>query len=156
VLFAGESIHALDAKNRVFVPKRFQEQLERDAQGSLRIVLTRGFDRCLFLFSAGAFAHVLERLRLQPFAGEELRVMQRLFFANTHETSLDASGRLVIPEKLRTYAGIASEVAMIGCADRAEIWERATWEAYEASRSAQFDALAAVLTGDASIRSPSG
>ena len=146
-MFFGESTHSLDAKHRVFVPKRFQEALERDEKGNLRVVLSRGFERCLFLFSSAGFEDVLCRLRLQPFGAEETRRMQRLFFANTHYATLDGSGRLVLPEKLRTFAGIAKEVVMVGVADRAEVWSKADWERYEEANEGDFDKLGELLWG---------
>ena len=106
-----------------------------------------GFERCLFLFSATGFQDVLRRLRLQPFGAEETRRMQRLFFANTHQATLDGSGRLVLPEKLRSFAGIEREVVMVGVADRAEIWDKAGWERYEATNGGDYDKLGELLWG---------
>ena len=119
-VFSGDSIHTLDPKNRVFVPKRFQEELGRDAEGVQVAVLTRGFEGCLFLFSEEGYAKVLQRLTTQPFGGAQLRTMQRLFFANVHETPLDSSGRVLLPEKLRKYAAIDKEVVMVGDDPRAD------------------------------------
>ena len=79
--------------------------------------------------------------------------MQRLFFANTHQCQLDASGRLVLPEKLRTLAGIDREVVMIGVADRAEIWDRAEWERFERENAGDFDELDVVLVGESETES---
>jgi len=151
-VFYGESTHSLDAKHRVFVPKRFQEVLGRDDRGNQAVVLTRGFERCLFLFSAAEFEAVRKRLRTAAFGGgAELRKMQRLFFSNTHVCVLDGSGRLVLPEKLRSYAGIRDEVVMVGCADRAEVWARTTWEEFERDHEGDFDALDGVLVEDESV-----
>ena len=147
-MFSGDSNHTLDAKHRVFVPKRFHEALGRDSEGHFTVILTRGFDGCLFLFSVEGFAEVRERLQTQPFGGQELRKMQRLFFANTHKCQLDASGRVVLPEKLRNFAGIEKDVAMVGVADRAEIWDRTQWERYEAENEGAFDDLDVVLVGN--------
>ncbi len=144
-MFSGESIHTLDPKNRVFVPKRFQDVLGRDGQGQRLAILTRGFERCIFLFSEPGFARVLERLQTQPFGGERLRKMQRLFFANVHPSSLDSSGRVLLPEKLRRHAGIEREVVMVGCADRGEIWDRGHWERFESENDGDFDQLDVVL-----------
>jgi len=147
-VFFGESNHTLDAKHRVFLPKRFHGALGRDDQGHLSVIVTRGFEHCLFLFSEAGFETVKRRLQTQSFAGAQLRKMQRLFFANTHLCQLDASGRLVLPEKLRTLAGIEREVVMVGVADRAEIWDRAAWERFESENSADFDDLDVVLVGE--------
>lgn len=146
-VFSGDSIHTLDPKNRVFVPKRFQEELGRDAEGVQVAVLTRGFEGCLFLFSEEGYAKVLQRLTTQPFGGAQLRTMQRLFFANVHETPLDSSGRVLLPEKLRKYAAIDKEVVMVGVADRAEIWNRVSWEKFESENDDHFDDLDVVLVG---------
>ena len=146
-VFTGDSIHTLDPKNRVFVPKRFQEQLGRDAEGQQVAVLTRGFEGCLFLFSKLGYDQVLQRLTTQPFGGAQLRTMQRLFFSNVHETPLDTSGRVLLPEKLRKFASIDKEVVMVGVADRAEIWDRARWEKFEAENDDHFDGLDVVLVG---------
>jgi MraZ protein len=150
-VFYGESTHSLDAKHRVFIPKRFLEVLGRDDQGNHSVVLTRGFERCLFLFSSAEFEAVRQRLRTKAFGGgSELRKMQRLFFSNTHVSLLDGSGRLVLPEKLRQYAGIQRDVVMIGCADRAEIWSQEEWQAFERQNEGDFDALDGVLVEDES------
>jgi MraZ protein len=146
-VFTGDSIHTLDPKNRVFVPKRFQEQLGRGPDGLQVAVLTRGFEGCLFLFSKEGYERVLARLTTQPFGGERLRTMQRLFFSNVHETPLDSSGRVLLPEKLRTYAGIDKEVVMVGVADRGEIWDRSRWEKFESENDDHFDDLDVVLVG---------
>jgi MraZ protein len=74
--------------------------------------------------------------------------MQRMFFANVHPTPLDGSGRILLPEKLRTLAGIQREVVMVGVADRAEIWDRARWEKFESDNDARFDELDVVLVGN--------
>jgi len=146
-VFTGDSIHTLDPKNRVFVPKRFQDLLERDEEGQLVAVLTRGFEGCLFLFTKKGYEQVLQRLTTQPFGGAQLRTMQRLFFSNVHVTPLDSSGRVLLPEKLRKYAEIDKEVVMVGVADRAEIWDRAKWEKFEAENDDHFDGLDVVLVG---------
>jgi MraZ protein len=147
-VFSGDSTHTLDPKNRVFVPKRFQDQLARDENGQQVAVLTRGFEGCLFLFSRAGYEKVLGRLETAPFGGPELRTMQRMFFANVHPTPLDGSGRILLPEKLRTLAGIQREVVMVGVADRAEIWDRARWEKFESDNDARFDELDVVLVGN--------
>ena len=149
-MFLSKSAHTVDAKGRVFVPKRFQEVLDRGAEGSLRVILTKGFEGCLFLFAESGFRKAALRLHTQAFSGEKLRRIQRLFFANTHKVQLDSSGRLLIPEELRRFAGLQREVMMIGSMERAEIWDKDAWTAFEEHSSAEFDELGSVLCGDGS------
>ena len=155
-MFLGESIHTLDAKSRLVVPKRFLAEFPEDQEGRRNAMLTRGFEGCLFLFPEQGFERALERMQLQAFGGAELRTMQRLFFANVHRSPVDGSGRLLLPEKLRRLAGIEKEVVMVGLADRAEIWDRAEWERFESENDGQFDQLDVVLVGGAGRRAPSG
>ena len=86
----------------------------------------------------------------QAFSGEKLRRIQRLFFANTHKVQLDSSGRLLIPEDLRRFAGLGREIMMIGSMERAEIWDKDAWTAFEERSSADFDELGGVLCSDGS------
>ncbi|HIG12621.1 MAG: division/cell wall cluster transcriptional repressor MraZ [bacterium] len=144
-MFFDSSEHTMDAKNRVFVPKRFQLAIPRDESGAQPIFLTRGLDGCLFLFSEPGFARALERLDTQAFTGKQQRRMQRLFFSNTTKLNLDASGRLLIPEKLCKQVGLEKDVVMVGVVHRAEIWPKDRWEALEAEMDGEFDSLDSVL-----------
>jgi MraZ protein len=146
-VFSGTSTHTLDAKGRLFLPKRVQEELDRDAEGKLGFVLTRGLEGCLFLFSRSGFESIQRGLALQPFGDAEMRTLQRMFFAHAYEGPLDANGRLLLPEKLRALAGIEREVAVVGVANRAEIWSRPAWEQFEIDHDADFQRLEHVFMG---------
>jgi MraZ protein len=158
-MWLGESKHSLDNKNRLFLPKRFQEGLERGAEGNLTAILTRGFEGCLFLFSTRGFQGVLERLNTQAFEGADARLMQRLFFSSSTALELDSACRLLVPEKLKSLVGIDKEVVMIGVIDRIEVWPAETWAALEAKHGNDFDRLDRVICGDtprASARNQDG
>jgi len=146
-MFCGDSRHTVDAKNRVFLPKRFQQDLELDQDGNRVAVLTRGLDGCLFLFTEEGLETALERMDTQAFAKADRRKLQRLFFSYTSRVTLDASGRLLLPEKLRTLAAIEREVVMIGVRERVEIWSAARWDLYESAYGEDFEDLENVLTG---------
>lgn len=146
-MFCGDSRHTVDAKNRVFLPKRFQQDLEFDRDGNRIAVLTRGLDGCLFLFTEQGLDNALERMDTQAFAEADHRKLQRLFFSYTSRVTLDASGRLLLPEKLRKLAAIEREVVMIGVRERVEIWSASRWDAYESAYGDDFEDLESVLTG---------
>lgn len=153
-MWLGESTHTLDGKHRVFVPKRFLGGLVRDNEGRTPVVLTRGFEGCLFLFSEGNWAEIVAGLNTRAFAGPEERKMQRLFFSKANYLHLDGSGRLLIPENLRSLVGIDREIEIVGAHDRLEIWPKAAWDAYCAENSGEFDRLDQVLRGPAAEQSP--
>jgi transcriptional regulator MraZ len=145
-MWLGMSTHTLDAKSRVFLPKRFQEGLDRDGEGNLTVIITRGFEDCLFLFSESGFQRALERLKTQAFEGEQERLMQRLFFSYIHPTQLDNAGRLLLPEALRKVAGIQSkEVVLLGLMDRIELWSKERWDEFHARHDGEFNRLDQVL-----------
>jgi MraZ protein len=155
-LFYDSSAHTMDSKNRVFVPKRFQQVLGRDAEGVMVAFLTRGLDGCLFLFSEEGFRRALDRLDTQPFTGKEQRTMQRRFFANTSRVQLDASGRLLVPEKLRARVGLKKDVVMVGVVHRAEIWPKEKWDEIEVDKDDDFDELLGVLIDHGPDGGPTG
>ena len=146
-MFFGDSSHTIDEKGRVFVPKRVQEGLSRGAEGALVAYLSRGQDACLSLFSEVGFQRALEELNTRVFSGEDVRGLKRVFFANTLRVELDASGRILIPEKLREGARLGKEIVMIGAGDRAEIWAKAAWEKYEAANLKNLDHIDRVFAG---------
>ena len=148
-MFEGQSTHVLDAKGRICIPKRIQEQLTRTEGGQLLCVVTRGFDGCLNLFAKETFDQVRSRLATDPFVTPRERRMQRLVFPNTVTAQLDSSGRLLIPEKLKRLAGLEREVVILGVADRAEIWNPERWERFEAEFEKEFDELDGALGGGA-------
>ena len=155
-MFLGESTHTLDAKSRIVVPRRFLLEFPEAEEGRRNAMLTRGFEGCLFLFPEQGFAKALERMQLQAFGGAELRKMQRLFFSNAHQTQIDGAGRMLVPEKLRALAGLARDVVLVGCADRAEIWSAEAWEKFNDEHDREFDRLDSVMLGDGTSRGGGG
>lgn len=149
-MFCGDSRHTVDPKSRVFVPKRFQQDLPLDPEGNRNAILTRGLDGCLFLFPESGLERALSRMDTEAFAKPAQRKLQRLFFSFTARVTLDASGRLLIPEKLRTLAGIEREVVMVGVVDRVEVWAADRWDQFEQDNANAFDELEDVLTGNGS------
>jgi MraZ protein len=144
-VFYGEYPLNLDAKFRVTVPKRVQDELGRDPAGPLVCFLTRGQDRCLDLFSEAGFQLALGGLDIAAFNGENQRAAQRVFFANTSRIELDAQGRVLIPEKLRTHLGADKEVVIVGVGDHAEIWAKDVWDRYHAQHEPILDSVDRVL-----------
>jgi MraZ protein len=117
----GEHEHALDDKNRLTLPAKLREQLGE------RVVVSRGLDGCLYVYSQPEWARLAERVgSLDPFS-REARTMQRWFFASGSDAELDKQGRMVIPATLLKTAGIGREVTVAGVYDHLEIWDRAAW-----------------------------
>ena len=140
----GKSTHSLDAKGRVFVPKRLQSHLPAGDDGQRLGMLSRGFDGCLALMSPEEFEREIARLETGLFAGPEGRRFQRIFFSTTFPVTLDKSGRLQIPKELRSLANLPEEssVELIGMRGRIEIWAAGLWKDEVESHSDEFDSMA--------------
>ena len=144
-MFIGTSVHSLDGKNRVFLPKRIQEFLTRNRDGALVVYLTAGQDRCMYLFSEAGWQAALAELKTGVFESADQRAAQRLFFANAARVELDGSGRLLIPDMLRKHAQIEKDVVVVGAQNRTEIWSRELWDEYARENGGVIDVLDKVM-----------
>jgi MraZ protein len=120
-MLLGDHEHTLDDKNRLTLPAKHREQLGAE------VVVTRGLDGCLAVYSRVAFEALAARVgTLDPFSGEA-RTMQRYFFTGAADTELDKQGRMVMPARLLEEVSIGRDVTVAGVFDHLEIWDRAAW-----------------------------
>ena len=139
-MFTGEYRHAVDGKGRVAVPSRFRTQLVGN------VVVARWLDSCLAIFPMEAWDELSAKVGSLPMTDPNARLLQRQLFAGAFETELDRQGRVLVPQGLRTFAGLEAEALVLGSRDHAEIWAPARWEDY--SRSLEDpDAFASAIAG---------
>lgn len=134
-MFLGTYSPRMDAKGRIILPAKFREEL------SAGLVLTRGQERCLYVFPAAEFERIHERMRTTPLPGRAARDFLRVFLSGASDELPDKQGRITIPPILRQYAGLSDNLVVIGSGTRAEIWDAAAWEEYLARTEAEFAAL---------------
>ncbi len=119
-MFVGTFEHSLDDKGRLVLPSTFRGHLA-----------DRGFvsqyERCLGLWTEDGFTDVARRLTDKVREGLASHDAVRAFAANASEVRPDSQGRIVLPQRLREYAGLQREVVVIGALDRIEIWDAARW-----------------------------
>jgi MraZ protein len=140
-MFLGTHMPRLDDKGRLALPARFRSDLE----GGL--VITKGQERCLFVFAMTEFDRLTEGMR-GPITDKRLRTYSRLFFASASQEIPDAQGRITIPPPLRQYAGLEKECVVIGANTRVEVWDAANWQAFVEHNEQNFaDAEEEVLPG---------
>ncbi len=125
VMLIGEYQHNIDRKGRVIVPSKFREDLGE------HFYLTKGLDGCLFVLSPRGWAALQEKVSAMPIS--KARGLQRFFFSGAVEAEPDRQGRILIPQVLRDYAGLSRDVTFIGASNRAEIWDSASWKAFNAT-----------------------
>ncbi|REE99680.1 division/cell wall cluster transcriptional repressor MraZ [Thermomonospora umbrina] len=123
-MFLGTHTPRLDEKGRLFLPAKYREEL------SGGLVITKGQERCLYVFPMAEFQRITEALRTAPVTDRALRAYSRVFFAGASDEALDKQGRITVPPPLRTYAGLTRDCAVIGANTRLEIWDVQAWESY--------------------------
>lgn len=116
----------------MILPAKFREELSNG------LVLTRGQERCIYVFSQREFEQLHEQMRTAPLSSRQSRDYSRVFLSGASDEVPDKQGRITIPQALRTYAGLDRELAVIGAGSRAEIWDASAWNSYLAEQENTF------------------
>ena len=132
----GTHTPKLDEKGRLILPAKFRDEL---GDG---VVITRGQERCLYVFSSKEFASVHDKIRQAPVTNEEARRYLRVFLSGATDETPDKQGRVLLPQLLRDYANLSKELVIIGVGARAEIWDAQTWNEYLARNEDGFSSQA--------------
>jgi MraZ protein len=141
-VFLGTHSPRLDEKGRLFLPAKYREDL---ADG---VVITKGQERCLYVFPSAEFERITEALRAAPVTAKAVRDYSRVFFASASDETPDKTGRITVPPGLREYAGLQRDCIVIGANTRLEIWDAQAWETYLAAQEDTFsEAAEEVLPG---------
>ena len=131
-MFLGTYAPKLDDKGRLILPAKFRDELSRG------VVLTRGQERCLYVFAEAEFERHVEKIREAPLTSKAGRDYLRLFLSGASAEVPDTQFRVTIPPALREYAGLNRDLTVIGAGTRAEIWDQAAWETYYSDREQSF------------------
>lgn len=138
-MFLGEYKHNLDNKGRMAIPAKFRLKIEGGA------IITRGLDRCLFLFPKKEWEVLAQKIINLPLAQADSRAFSRLMLSGASDVEFDAQGRVLVPDSLRKYAGISKKVAVIGLYERVEIWDEEEWNKYKNKTENASDEIAEKL-----------
>ncbi len=120
----GQYQHNIDAKGRLFIPAKLREEL-----GETFYVTVSLTDPCLTVYSEGGWEQLTEKIESLPQA--KSRTVRRYVYSNAVKCEPDAQGRILLPQKLRQYAGLEKDVVIAGVSSRAEIWNADKWAALE-------------------------
>jgi MraZ protein len=131
-MFLGTHAPKLDEKGRIILPAKFRDEL---ASG---LVLTRGQEHCVYVFSQREFESLHEKIRQAPVTSKQARDYLRVFLSGASAEVPDKQNRVTIPAALRSYAGLDRDLVVIGAGSRAEIWDATAWETYLEEQEAAF------------------
>jgi MraZ protein len=122
-MFLGEFEHTLDDRGRIAIPAKWRPDLGKG------LVVTRGIDRCLFLWPLDDWQGIAQKLNELSLLQTDARRIRRLIFSGATDTTADRLGRILLPGFLREYADLRDSVVLVGLLNRAEIWNRENWRA---------------------------
>ncbi|MGX7680414.1 division/cell wall cluster transcriptional repressor MraZ [Jatrophihabitans sp. DSM 45814] len=140
-MFLGTHTPRLDDKGRLALPAKFRTEME----GGL--VITKGQERCLFVFPMTEFTRITGLLREAPVTQRSVRDFSRVFFASASHEVPDSQGRITVPASLREYAGLSKDCVVIGANSRVEVWDSAAWQTYLDGTEQSFADAEEVLPG---------
>ncbi len=141
--FKGSYIYAVDEKGRVNLPAKLRKCVSPESNETF--VITRGFEKCLFVYPLDEWNKLEEKLRVLSSYDPEHRRFIRTLLELAIECQLDAQSRLSIPQELREYASIRGEVRILGMLDKTELWEPKIYEEYKNSLPETYESIAARL-----------
>lgn len=140
-MLIGEFIHTIDDKNRISLPAKFRKEMGKD------LVITPGLDNCLFVFTKKEWGKISDKLSGFSMLSADNRSFNRFMFGGATEASVDSIGRILLPDFLKSRAGLKAKAALVGVQNRLEIWNDKAWGEYKQVVEKQADALAEKLGG---------
>lgn len=138
-MFIGEYTHVIDEKKRISLPSKFRRDLGK------KIIVTRGFDTCLFVFPPAVWNEMAKKLGSLLMGSKDQRDIVRFMLAGASEVEVDSVGRILIPDFLREYAKLKGKVIFAGVYNRVEIWNDKEWSEYSHRVEKQADSVAEKL-----------
>ena len=138
-MLIGEYTHNLDTKKRFAIPSKFRKELGD------KVVITRGLDSCLFLFSMTEWNLLAEKLGKLPLGQQDTRGFVRLLLSGASEVELDQLGRVLVPDYLKEFADLKKRVIVAGLFNRLEIWDEEKWKTYKGNLERNTDRIAEKL-----------
>lgn len=124
-MFIGEYKYNLDNKNRLAVPSKFRK-LFKDG-----LVITKGLDSCLFIYTSREWTKLADKLANLPFSQAKSRAFSRMMLAGAMDLNLDGQGRIVLPDYLKSFATLNKKVVIAGLYNRLEVWDEKMWTKYQ-------------------------
>ena len=140
-MFLGRFEHSIDTKGRVAVPARFRDKLAGE------LIVTRGNDRCLYLFTSEAWEPLAAKLNALPTGDADARNLRRAVFSAAEPVELDKQGRIMLPDHLRQYASLAATASIIGVGNYIEIWDTEAWNNVDNAIEENVDVISSHLAG---------
>lgn len=139
-MLIGEFDHNIDKKGRMILPARFREEMGDS------VVVNRGLDGCLYVYTIEQWEKVYQRLSALPTTRKDARMYARMMLSKAMKCEFDAQGRITIPSGLVQLAHLQKECKVIGVGTHLEIWDKEKWLALEEEQNSRFEEVVESLT----------
>lgn len=126
-MFIGEYKYSLDNKNRLAIPSKFRKMFKDG------VVITKGLDNCLFVYTDKEWKKLVDKLAALPISQAKSRAFSRMMLAGAMDVRLDGQGRVILPDYLKSFAGLGRKVILAGLYNRLEVWDEKMWSKYQRS-----------------------
>ena len=138
-MLIGEHKHTLDTKKRLSLPSKFRKELGKT------VVVTRGLDTCIFVYSVKEWKKFSEKLGELSMGQSDTRAFNRFILGGAVEVDIDSAGRILIPDFLKEFAGLEQKVIVTGLSNRVELWNETKWDNYQSELEGKAGILAEKL-----------
>ena len=139
-MLLGQHESKIGEKHQAGLPKKF-----RDVLGE-KLIITKGFEKCLLIVSEASWKTLLEGTEGKPFTNKATRELQRFLLGNASYIELDQKGRFVIPEYLREFAHITTEITFVGVSRFIELWDAKSWKEHQDELGKNIESIAEKLS----------
>ena len=135
-----------DVKGRLMLPVGLKKQLAASLNSGF--VLKRAvFQPCLELYSLVEWESLMQKVNKLNRFKKKNNDFIRTFTAGVRFIELDASGRILIPKDLITFAGITKDIMLTSAVNIIEIWDKDKYEKAIDDASSDFAVLAEDVMG---------
>lgn len=135
-MLMGEFHHSIDQKGRLIIPSKLRGELGNEA------VITRGLDKCLFIYSKNEWENIVKKLSALPFTKKDVRDFTRFFLSGASTIEFDKMGRINISSPLIKYANINKDCVIVGVNERLEVWSKEEFDTFMETKLDSFSDMA--------------
>ena len=135
-MLIGEYHHSIDEKGRLIIPSKFRTEIGKE------FVVTRGLDKCLFVYSLKEWENIVKKISTLPFTKKDARDFSRFFLSGATVCEFDKQGRINITSPLVHYAGLTKECVIIWVNERLEIWDEVEFNTFSEKNEDNFANIA--------------
>jgi len=132
-MFQGEYTNNMDDKGRLNIPAPFRDVLQKTYDDTTIIAARDPQSLCLRVYPLREWKRLLAKIGARPSNDRVVQAFKRTVISSAQEYHPDKQGRVLVPQPLRSYAGMTKATVFAGSINTFEIWDAKAWDAQLAS-----------------------